>query len=722
MTNERLRIERLAGLCRIWGAAKFFHPYLAYRDIDWDAALVAAIPMVSSADSVDDYAAAIGGLLEGLGDPATRVLSKEELDDKGADLAPDTKLAEERSLLWRDGTVALKATALGGLMPGLELTATTERWFKEMEAAELVVFDLRRGGLYWAAMQQLEELSVRLLDGEAVHPATRTRQHSGYVAGGDGPAFYSSGFYVTDHHTVRGTGGPLAAKPLAFVLDWTVQSPNWVLALQSAGRARVVYVGAPEVRAAGELVQLPDGVSVVLRTSEQVSPDGRVGFSPDVVLAEDTEAADYFDTTALQAALSPATPRPDRETSAGGGGPGVVYRGEKGYEDTPYPDKEHRLLALFRYWTVMDLFFPYQQHLDQPWDEVLLEGIPSLEAAADETEYVLALAEVNAKSSDTHCVFYAPAFQRWMGTHSPEMKVRLVEGRSLITHVADAIQGVAVGDVVISVDGESAEALRDRRRPYIAASTPQAMEWRLHNALLSGAEDTQAVLELETADGGRRTVEVPRTHTYVLPPELKGPTFGVLPSGLGYFDLARLMVDHVDDAFDAVRETPALIIDDRCYPNGTAWSIAPRLATGDFVGALFGRPERRSPSRDELTRNEFRQRLPGTDKWRYDKPVAVLINGEAISQAEHTCLLIDAACKPTFIGSATNGANGDVTRIQLPGGIRTMFSGHDVRHADGRQLQRVGILPDIEVHPTIAGIREGRDEVLEAAIAFLTKR
>ena len=30
--------------------------------------------------------------------------------------------------------------------------------------------------------------------------------------------------------------------------------------------------------------------------------------------------------------------------------------------------------------------------------------------------------------------------------------------------------------------------------------------------------------------------------------------------------------------------------------------------------------------------------------------------------------------------------------------------------------QRIGIVPDVKVRPTIAGIREGRDEVLEEAL------
>jgi hypothetical protein len=35
------------------------------------------------------------------------------------------------------------------------------------------------------------------------------------------------------------------------------------------------------------------------------------------------------------------------------------------------------------------------------------------------------------------------------------------------------------------------------------------------------------------------------------------------------------------------------------------------------------------------------------------------------------------------------------------------------------KLQRVGLIPDVEVHPTIAGIRAGKDEVLDRALEYL---
>jgi hypothetical protein len=40
------RLARLVALGRLWGEIKYFHPYLAYRPIDWDSAFVAAYPRV----------------------------------------------------------------------------------------------------------------------------------------------------------------------------------------------------------------------------------------------------------------------------------------------------------------------------------------------------------------------------------------------------------------------------------------------------------------------------------------------------------------------------------------------------------------------------------------------------------------------------------------------------------------------------------------------------
>ena len=55
----------------------------------------------------------------------------------------------------------------------------------------------------------------------------------------------------------------------------------------------------------------------------------------------------------------------------------------------------------------------------------------------------------------------------------------------------------------------------------------------------------------------------------------------------------------------------------------------------------------------------------------------------------------------------TAGADGNVSQINLPGGIQTYFSGLGIFYPDGTPTQRIGIVPDIEVKPTLAGLRAG---------------
>ncbi|MEM9463352.1 MAG: S41 family peptidase [Myxococcota bacterium] len=172
----------------------------------------------------------------------------------------------------------------------------------------------------------------------------------------------------------------------------------------------------------------------------------------------------------------------------------------------------------------------------------------------------------------------------------------------------------------------------------------------------------------------------------------------------------------------ALADTKAIIFDMRGYPKGTAWSIAPYLDVhpGPTAAARFVRP--RISGRDGLDGGKgvaFVQRLPEVDVPHYAGPTVMLIDERTQSQAEHTGLFFEAANGTRFVGSPTSGTNGDVTSRELPDGTAVGFTGQAVTSARGRPLQRVGLPPHLLVEPTLAGIRSGRDEVLEEAIDWL---
>jgi C-terminal processing protease CtpA/Prc len=94
----------------------------------------------------------------------------------------------------------------------------------------------------------------------------------------------------------------------------------------------------------------------------------------------------------------------------------------------------------------------------------------------------------------------------------------------------------------------------------------------------------------------------------------------------------------------------------------------------------------------------------------------ILVDEATQSAGEFYVMSFRKAPGAKVLGSTTAGADGDMARIPLPGDFFANISGLGIFYPDKRPTQRVGIIPDIEVRPTIAGIRAGRDEVLEEAL------
>ncbi len=106
----------------------------------------------------------------------------------------------------------------------------------------------------------------------------------------------------------------------------------------------------------------------------------------------------------------------------------------------------------------------------------------------------------------------------------------------------------------------------------------------------------------------------------------------------------------------------------------------------------------------------------------YAGRVVILVDEVSLSQAEYTTMAFRSAPGATVVGSTTAGADGNVSPVPLPGGLRAMISGIGVFYPDRAPTQRIGIVPDLVVEPTLEGMREGRDEVLEAAVSHALGR
>src|SRR5262245_8010880 len=172
-TNDAVRIGRLAALGKLWGAIKFFHPYLAYKDIDWDEALVQTIPKVNEAKSADEYRAAVAHMLSVLNDPNTRVIGK---PSAAAARAPKGQAVAQPYLRWTEDNVAvIVATDYEQFVGSQEKAVVFRKLFAEVGKARGIVFDLRRASgenmtsSYWFASNFSQSLPL-LLDEDLALP------------------------------------------------------------------------------------------------------------------------------------------------------------------------------------------------------------------------------------------------------------------------------------------------------------------------------------------------------------------------------------------------------------------------------------------------------------------------------------------------------------------------------------------------------------------------
>jgi C-terminal processing protease CtpA/Prc len=722
------RTERLVQLCKAWGTVRYLHPYLAYKDVDWDAALVKALPKVRAAKDTQEYAAAVQGMLGMLGDPATRVVRRPpgSLPGAGAGGKPRGK---ELYTWVKDGVLAVHLSDPAILREWVRKPGAAVALGNELLKAKGVIIDLRGAG--WPEFYFGGTITKLLVSREARAPAQRYLVHSGYRPQGRGSPTYYSAFETRPVEAFQPYPGA-KGKRVAFLIDEGSRLPPLALALQQAGDGFLVVQGeVPNLGTSQQPVPLGEGLEARVRVTELVAADGgEASVRADTTVAAGADPGP--DGPAFQAALGLLRgPAKGRKAEKPGAArlPPAVWRADKAYEDMAYPDAEHRLLALFRFWNVIHYFFPYKHLMDKDWDDVLALFVPKFEAAHDAREYALAVAEMATYLQDGHAIIPSgPELRRYFGECPAPIRLRMVEGVPVVTDVLDegAAKGVGarVGDVVLKVDGEPVEERMGRLGKYVGASTPAAHKRYVLLLLLNGPDNSVLKLSLRGADGKVKEVELRRRRAYAQPPPRRGgKAFDVLPGNVGFVDLSRLTPGEVDAMFDRLMDTRAIVFDLRGYPQGTGPALAARL---NVKRARYYAAFRRNfvaPGVLALGPYDFSlaflQPIPSTGKAKYKGQTVTLIDERTQSQGEHTGLALGAACGTAFLGSPTAGANGDITSLLLPGGIAVTFSGQDVRHADGRPLQRVGLVPRVEARPTLRGVRAGKDEVLERALKYL---
>ena len=209
------------------------------------------------------------------------------------------------------------------------------------------------------------------------------------------------------------------------------------------------------------------------------------------------------------------------------------------------------------------------------------------------------------------------------------------------------------------------------------------------------------------------------TVSYLSLIHIYGKSYKKLDNNIGYVTLQTIKEEDISRIKSEFIDTKGIIIDIRNYPSTfVPFSLGSFFVSSSTPFVKFTNGNVDNPGEFTFTNSI---EIPSQGKT-YKGKLVVLVNELSQSQAEYTSMAFRAGDNTTIIGSTTAGADGNVSAIMLPGGLRTMISGIGVNYPNGEETQRIGIVPDIEVKPTIKGIREGKDELLEKAIEIILKQ
>lgn len=250
--------------------------------------------------------------------------------------------------------------------------------------------------------------------------------------------------------------------------------------------------------------------------------------------------------------------------------------------------------------------------------------------------------------------------------------------------------GLAIGDIITAVDGES-----------VSGKTLSEVQSLIRSKLNETLKFT-----IQNADGDSRTVNVDCTTIYTDPVNYK-----MLENNVGYVKINNFETGAGTSAVQAVDQlldngAVSIVFDVRGNPGGMLSELITILDHLLPEGDVFVSVDKSGS--EDVTRS---------DNVCVKVPMAVLVNGSSYSAAEYFAAALREYNWATIVGENTTGKGRSQTTIELDDGSAVHISSRKYLTPNRVDLsEQGGLTPDVVISPAVEG---DVDTQLEAAIRVL---
>ncbi|WP_341840296.1 S41 family peptidase [Chitinophaga caseinilytica] len=369
-------------------------------------------------------------------------------------------------------------------------------------------------------------------------------------------------------------------------------------------------------------------------------------------------------------------------------------------------------------WNIYQHFHPYFKEWTTNWDQDLQTAIADCYRDKTPAGFERTLARLNARLHDGHTYVAGP--QTFVDRRFLPLQLAWADNSLVVTAVFSPDTKAKRGNVITAINGIPTQEYLKQRSAFVSAGSANAMMRQTIGSLCVSKPDSSLQLTFRSGNGQtwREKVpfSIPANEYYGKLPNTRPAAFDSLGSGIVYIDLSRLGWNEMKEKLDEIAAAKGVVVDLRGYPKDENGSqIIGHLITKKDKDKWMHTQRITRPDHENTGWDSFGWNLTPKKPHIAGKTV-FLTDGSAISYAESVMGYIKDQQLATIIGEPTAGANGNVTGVNLPGGYTFRYTGMKVTQHNGAQHFTKGIEPDILVKPTIKGIIDNKDELLEKAV------